>query len=171
MSLPEERRTAGRIVGALFDFIEGAGERLGKWASFLVFIMMCVTSFEVVSRYVFNHPTSFAWPINRQLFGAFILFAGVYNMKNGGHIRIEIFYDRFPPPVKFVARIVALVAFVGFMGVLVWQGGWMGLNSLSMREVAAGAFRIPMYPFKLLIPIAAILFLVEGLIVFIRKRD
>jgi TRAP-type mannitol/chloroaromatic compound transport system permease small subunit len=38
------------------------------------------------------------------LFGVFILFAGVYTLYKGEHIRIEIFYDHFPPRIKTIAR-------------------------------------------------------------------
>ena len=57
------------------------------------------------------------------------------------------------------------------MGVLVWQGSWMGLNSLMMKEKLAGAFRMPLYPFKLLIPIGAFLFLLQGIAVYFRRDD
>jgi TRAP-type mannitol/chloroaromatic compound transport system permease small subunit len=56
------------------------------------------------------------------------------------------------------------------MGVLVWQGSWMGWNSLMMREKLAGAFRMPLYPFKILIPVGAFLFLLQGIVV-LSKRE
>jgi TRAP-type mannitol/chloroaromatic compound transport system permease small subunit len=73
--------------------------------------------------------------------------------------------------LKTVARWVGLLAFISFMGVLVWQGAWMGWNSLMMNEKAAGAFRIPWYPFKLMIPTVAFLFLLEGIAAFRRDGD
>ena len=101
----------------------------------------------------------------------FILFAGVFTLFKGEHIRIEIFYDHFPPKLKQAARWIALASFVSFIGVLVWQGSWMGWNSFVMKEKAAGAFRIPWYPFKLLIPAVALLFLLEGIAAFRRSDD
>jgi TRAP-type mannitol/chloroaromatic compound transport system permease small subunit len=111
------------------------------------------------------------WLLNRILFGVFILFAGVYALYKGAHIRIEIFYDHFTPGVKRVADWIALIAFIAFVGVLIWQSSWMGWNSLMMGEKAPGAFRIPLYPFKLLIPVVAFLFLLEGIAFFRRHRD
>jgi TRAP-type mannitol/chloroaromatic compound transport system permease small subunit len=40
-----------------------------------------------------------------------------------------------------------------------------------MNEKAAGAFRIPWYPFKLMIPAVAFLFLLEGIAAFRRDGD
>jgi len=153
------------------NLISRITEAISKPASLMVFVMMLITSTEVIGRYVFNHPTTWAWPLNRQIFGVFILVAGAYTMSKREHIRIEILYDHFPPKIKRVARWIALASFILFMGVLVWQGSWMGWNSLMMKEKLAGAFRMPLYPFKILIPIGALLFLLQGIAVFFRRDD
>ena len=157
------------MLDTFFGWVDRIAERAGRATCLLVFIIMLITTFDVTARYVFNQPLLWGWLLNRQLFGIFILFAGVYTLRKNEHIRIEILYDHFPPTLKKIARWIRLVAFGAFMGVLVWQGAWMGWNSLMMNEKAAGAFRIPMYPFKLLIPIVAFLFLLEGIAAF--RRD
>ena len=158
-------------IDKFFKWIDTVSEKSGKIFCYLVFVIMVITAIDVTARYVFNHPLLWGWLLNRLLFGVFILFAGVYTLYKGEHIRIEIFYDHFPPRMKKMARWIALAAFVSFMSVLVWQAGWMGWNSLMMKERAAGAFRIPLYPFKLLIPIVAFLFLLEGISFFRRDKD
>ena len=156
-------------IKVLFNWVDAITEKTSKPASILVFVMALVTVTEVVGRYVFNHPTIWAWPLNRQIFGIFILVAGAYTMSKGEHIKIEILYDHFPPKIKRIARLLSLACLVSFLGVLVWQSSWMGWNSLMMDEKASGAFRIPLYPFKLLIPVAAFLFLIQGIVVFFRR--
>ncbi|MEW5722330.1 MAG: TRAP transporter small permease subunit [Thermodesulfobacteriota bacterium] len=160
-----------KAISRLFDAIEAFSEHAGRGASYVVLLIMLLTTTEVILRYAFNRPTVFAWPLNRMLFGVLVLFAGVYDIKNGHHIRIEMLYDHLPPRPKLAARLIALGAFLLFMGVLVWQTGWMGWNSLSIRELLVGAFRVPLYPFKVLIFLVCLLFLLEGIVVFIRKRD
>jgi TRAP-type mannitol/chloroaromatic compound transport system permease small subunit len=155
----------------IFNAVDTISEKIGRAASFVIFIIMTITTVEVVARYVFNYPTIWVWPINRQLFGVFILFAGIYTMSKGGHIRIEILYDHLSSRMKLIARLIALASFIVFMGVLIWQGSWMGWSSLSVGETASGAFRIPLYPLKLLIPIAALLFLLEGIVVLCRRKN
>lgn len=158
-------------LNALTDGIDWFSDRAGRLFSYLVFVIMLITTMDVVARYVFNHPLLWGWLLNRQLFGVFILFAGVFAMSKREHIRIEILYDHFPDKLKLIARIIALVCFAAFMGVLVWQGSWMGWNSLMMGEKAAGAFRIPLYPFKCIIPIVAFLFLLEGIVVLSKREE
>lgn len=158
-------------IKVVFNWVNTITEKTSKPASLLVFVMMLISTTEVVGRYVFNHPSVWAWTLNRQIFGLFILVAGAYTMSKGEHIRIEILYDYFPPRIKMIARLIALASLISFLGVLVWQSSWMGWNSMMMGEKAAGSFRIPLYPFKLLIPIGASLFLLQGIIVFLRRED
>ena len=159
------------IINKLFGWVDKAADRSARIVCYVVFVIMAITVIDVTARYVFNHPLLWGWLVNRLLFGVFILFAGVYTLYKGEHIRIEIFYDHFPPKLKIIARWVALAAFLAFLGVLVWQSSWMGWNSLMMNEKAPGAFRIPLYPFKLLIPVVAFLFLLEGISYFRRPHN
>lgn len=159
------------LLSQIGDFIDKMTDILGNWACLLIVAVMVITTSEVVARYVFNHPTAYAWPLNRQLFGIFILAAGIYNMAKGNHIRIEIFHDVFPKKIKKAAKFLAFLCFAAFIGVLVWQGTWMGWNSASMIEKAPGAFRIPLYPFKLIIPLGAFWFLLQGVVNFFRNRE
>ena len=158
-----------KAANTFFDWIDVVAEKAGKITCYLGFIIMGITTVDVIARYVFNKPLLWGWLLNRQLFGVFILFAGVYTLFKGEHIRIEILYDHFPRRLKAFARWVALLAFVAFMGMLVWQSAWMGWNSFMMKEKAAGAFRIPWYPFKLLIPTVTFLFMLEGIAAFRRN--
>lgn len=158
-------------VNFLCELIDKFTEKASKPACFLIFFMMLITATEVVARYVFNNPTTWAWTMNKQLFGIFILFAGVYATYKRSHIRIEILYDHFPPKVKYIARLIALAGLICFMGVLIWQGSWMGWNALMVKELSAGSFRMPLYPLKLLIPVFAFLILLQGIAVFIKGKD
>ncbi len=160
-----------QIIDKFFGWVDKVADRSARIVCYVVFVIMVITAFDVTARYVFNQPLLWGWLLNRLLFGVFILFAGVYTLFKGEHIRIEIFYDHFPPGIKMLARWIALAALVSFLGVLIWQASWMGWNSLMMKERAAGAFRIPLYPFKLLIPVVVLLFLLEGISYFRRGND
>jgi TRAP-type mannitol/chloroaromatic compound transport system permease small subunit len=158
----------GNKVKLVFDFIDAVTEKTGKAISLLALLLMVVSVTEVIARYVFNNPTTWAWLTNRQLFAVFVLFGGVYALLYGRHIRVEILYNRFSPKMKSVAKLIALACLLSFIGVLVWQGSWMAADSISVGERAHETFRIPLYPLKTLIPIVAFLFLLQGIAVFFR---
>ncbi len=143
---------------------------VSKYMSLLIVMIMLVTTWEVVARYVFNRPTTWAWIINRQLFGLFILAAGPFTLVERGHIRIEMIYDRFPRRIRTFIQYLSFAALVCFIGALIWQGGIMGQEALEVKERAAGMFRMPLYPLKLLIPVFGIIFIMAGIPAFLTKR-
>lgn len=153
----------------IFKTLDRFCRNLGWSAGFLIIVIMFTTTFEVTLRYAFNAPTIWVWPLNRQLFGVFILFAGIYAMSQQAHIKIEILYERFPGWLKKAAKVVTLLAFTCFMGALIWQGYKMGMNAWMVKEKASGAFRIPLYPLKMFIPVAGVIFLLEGFFVLFKR--
>lgn len=159
----------GEKLKTVFKSIDTASEKAGRVVSLLALVLMAIVVIGVVARYVFH--ASFIWglPINRQVFAVFILFAGVYAMLVGAHLRVEVLYTRFSPRMKFRAGLVDLAAFLIFMGVLVWQSGWMAGSSLMNLELTQGHPKIPLYVIKTLIPLVAFLFLLQGISAFFRK--
>ncbi len=158
-------------IKSFFNLIDRISGRIGDGVSILIVVIMFFTTIEVVLRYVFNRPTIWVWPLSRQIFGVYILCAGIYAMSKDAHIRIEVFHNLFSKKVKQIASMVGILSFICFMGVLIWQGAWMGQNSWLAKETAHGAFRIPLYPLKLLIPVAAVLFFLEGVYILSKDKD
>ena len=159
----------GNKIKILFKFIDTVSEKAGRAFSLVVLVLMAIITMEVVARYVFNSPTIWAHTISRQVFGVFILFAGMYAMLVGAHLRVEVLYNRFSPRTRFYTGLVDLAAFLIFMGILVWQSGWLAGNSIMNREFTFGTFKIPLYIFKTFIPVVAFLFLLQGISAFFRK--
>ena len=141
-------------------------ESAGNGTCLLLLAIMGITCYEVVSRYLFNAPTTWAWLINRQLFGVYMLAGGAYALVKGSHIRIEILHDRFPARARTLIRYLTLLASAIFLCALIWKGAVMGLDALRAGERATGTFPLPLYPLKLCIPVGALLFLLGCLRVY-----
>jgi len=158
-------------VSAFLRYIDTASDKSGKFISLLVLVMMLIVVIGVILRYVFHIGFIWALPLNRQLFGVFILFAGAYAMLNNRHLRVDVLYIRFSPRMKFSARLLNLLAFLVLMGIIIWQTGLLGISSVSVGEVSQGTPKVPLYLFKALIPLISILFLLQGIASFFRKEE
>ncbi len=152
------------------DSIKRLIENVGKAGSFLILIIMAIVTFEVISRYAFNAPTSWAWLINKQLFGVFVLLAGGYTLIHKSHIRIEMLYEHYPPAVKTFVRWLTLIIAIIFLGTLLWKSSIMGMDAWQMREKAMGVFKLPLYPLKMFMPIGTALFILACIAVYGPKK-
>ena len=145
-------------------------DRVGRLASYLILFILAFITFEVVSRYAFNAPTNWVWLVCKQFFGVFVIIAGSYTLIHKQHIRIEVFYDHFPPAMKTVIRWLTLLAALCFLGSLLWKGGAMGLDAWETKEKAIGVLRLPLYPLKMFIPVGTALYILGCLVFFSRKE-
>lgn len=153
------------------DVYEKIVGQICKIVAFASLGIMAIITIEVIARYVFNNPTTWGWVVNKQLLLIMTLFGGSYASSQNAHIRIEMLYERFSGKAKFVTKILTLILFVCFMSALVWKGAIMARESIRVAEVAPGMFRLPIYPFKALIPVGAFIFLIQGVISILRNRD
>ncbi len=149
--------------------IEAFIDKVGSLASYLILAILAFITYEVISRYAFNAPTNWVWPISKQFFGVFVIVGGSYTLIHKQHIRIEVLYDRYPPMMKTIIRWLTLLASLIFLGALLWKGGAMGLDAWETKEKAVGLFRLPLYPLKMFIPVGVAMYILGCLVFFSRK--
>lgn len=75
-------------------------------AGFLVGAMMVTLSFEIVSRYFFVRPTTWALDMTEYIIVYATFMAAPWILKNRGHITVTIVIDLFSPTTRLVLEIV-----------------------------------------------------------------
>jgi len=154
-------RTALKAV----DLINKGVARGVSWA---VILIMLATVYEVVRRYLFNSPTQWVFEFNYLIHGPYFLLLGAYTLAVGGHVNVDVLSGRLKPRTRAVVDLFTSPFFFFFMAMMFWKGGKFALNSLAFRETLSSAWAPPIYPVKLMIPLAAALVLAQGAVKFIR---
>jgi len=157
-------------IKAFFNLIDMINDRIGSGISLLLILIMLAIGAATISRYFFGNPITIVWPVIKQIFGVLVLLGAPYAMLYDKHIRVEILYDFFPAWLKKVSRMVSLIFFLALTGALTWQGIVMAKMSLMLKEVSQQSAHIPIYPFKIFLPIAALMFLFQGIAYFFREE-
>lgn len=154
----------------ILDGITRVIKLVGDVCSLLIILLMAVVAYEVIARYVFNSPTSWAWVVNKQIFGVYVMVAGSYALVHGNHIRIEMLYQHFPRTIKKVIQWLTLIAACCFLGALFWKSWIMGSEAWKAKELAMGIFKFPLYPLKLFIPFGTLLFFLGCIVAVFKKK-
>lgn len=144
-------------------------DRIGYIVSFLFLLAMAVVLFEISVRYVFNISQTWAPEMSIFPFGTAIALGGAYTLLHRGHVRMDILYSRWPPKAQAAVDIVTFVAFLAFVGVLLWFGTKSFLIAVALVERSESAWRPVMWPIRLMIPLGAFLMLLQGLAQFTRN--
>lgn len=120
----------------------------------MLLLLVCLTLFQVLSRYLLPVPISFTEELGRFLFIWISFLGAAIVMKRDAHIRLDLFHGVVSARVLGVVRVFvfACVAFLS-AGILVTAPG---LLSVAARQTAAVS-RISMGAVYLVLPLSAAL--------------
>ena len=157
-----------RYLRTFLRIIDMVNEWVAKVMSWAILLIVGATVYEVVMRYVFDSPTEWVFEFNYLLHGPYFLLLGAYTLAVRGHVNVDIFYGRLSPRKKAFVNLVTAPVFFFFVIMMVRFGAKFALTSLSFKERLSSAWAPPIYPVKLVIPVAAALLFLQGLAKFIR---
>jgi len=129
-------------------------------SGFVLLPLMIITAVDVVGRDVFNHPIPGTVELSQYMLAVFILLGLAYAQQMKAHVAVSLFTSRFSNPVQLILSIVSslLCLFISF--IVAWQGWVVGIEERAVSDM----LRVPQYPFRLLVAIAAFLLCLELLI-------
>jgi TRAP-type mannitol/chloroaromatic compound transport system permease small subunit len=140
------------------------GELSGKIFMLMIFPLVGGSTYEVIARYVFDAPTKWAYDTSYMLYGSHFMLGAAYCLLKGGHIRTDVFYEKFSVNWQgWVDAGLYIVFFFPGMILFFWFGSIEALHSWSIKEESVvSPWRPVLYPFKMVIPISAALLMMQG---------
>jgi len=140
-------------IQTLNRFIAGVG------ACFLIPLML-ITSADVLTRDLFNHPIPGTVEMTQYMLAVFILLGLAYTQQVKAHVGVSIITSRLPHPAPLILNIITTLISLFIFSILAWQGLVVGIEERTVSDM----LRIPQYPFRLLVAVAAFLLGLELLI-------
>ena len=158
MSQPSPRLLAATRV------IDAFTEKTGNVVAWLMVLLVGAATYEVVARYVFHAPTIWAYDTIYMLYGTLFMLGASYALLKGAHIRTDMLWEKFSPRTKGMIDAVAYIGFFFPAMILLFYASvdeawhaWQ-INELSEQT----AWRPVLWPFKAVVPLTALLLLVQG---------
>ena len=128
-----------------------------------VFLVVTIT-YEVVVRYFFNAPTVWVFESSAMANGASFMLACGYALSKGAHVRTDIFWDKYSErrkgTIDLVAYLVLFFPTMLFMMAVGIDGAWH--SYITGERSQESIWRAIMWPFRSAIPLAALLFMIQG---------
>ena len=150
-----------------FKMIDRMNELIGKTVSFFIIALIVVILYEIFVRYLLNSPTNWVHEISQMIYGAYVILLGGYLQQRNGHVNVDILYNRFKPRTRAIINLFTWLLFFLFCGTILYKGWGMAWDSFKFRECEPTAFATPVYPIKMMIPLGALLLLLQGLVKYI----
>lgn len=151
-------------------FVSNISEWSGRGVSIVLFLLVGVLTYEVITRYVFNSPTIWAHQLSLFLFGTIGMIGGAYVLLHKAHVNLDILYSRLSRRKQAILDLITAPLFFFIIILMIWAGGSFALRSWTILEPSSTVWAPPIYPFKTIIPLGAFLLLLQGVAKFIRDH-
>ena len=149
-------------------------DKLSTWVGhafswFIVALTLHVT-WEVFRRYALDSPRAWAFDVMIYFYGALFMMAGAYTLAKNGHVRGDVLYGFFRPRTQAtIDLILYIVFFLPGVFALTYAGYFYAEESWRINEHSTITYEgPPLYPFKMVIPLAGAILLLQGVVEIIR---
>jgi TRAP-type mannitol/chloroaromatic compound transport system permease small subunit len=150
-----------RLVGAM-----------GIVAALLLVPLVLATCWEVFSRYVMDAPTVWAYEVGYLLTGSHFLLGLAYTLREGLHIRIDIFTGTMSPRTRALIDAVTYAVVLPLLAWLAWAllqyllAGWA-----RGERSGQSALNLPVWPFRVVFFISFALFALQTAAELLKSLD
>jgi len=145
--------------------IDGFTDVTGRVFALVNIYLMAIITYEVVSRYFFGSPTVWVYEAGTMANGATFMLACGYALYKGAHVRTDIFWDKYSERKKgYIDLVSYIVLFFPTMVFMMWVGIDGAMHSFTVGERSMESiWRAIMWPFRAAVPLAALLFMIQGI--------
>ncbi|PIW25713.1 MAG: hypothetical protein COW30_18765 [Rhodospirillales bacterium CG15_BIG_FIL_POST_REV_8_21_14_020_66_15] len=146
----------------------------GKAFSWTILLLTFGVAYEVFVRYVLRNPTSWAFDVSYMMYGTLFMMAGAYALSRESHVRGDVIYRLWKPRTQAIVEMTLYILFF-YPGILalIFAGADYAAESWSYNggrgEVSVmSPANIPIFQFKIIIPVAAGLLFIQGIAQILR---
>jgi TRAP-type mannitol/chloroaromatic compound transport system permease small subunit len=159
------------VLRVIVDYIDAFTDYTGRILAWLSLAMAALTALIVFLRYGFNIGSIAAQEAVIYMHGALFMLGAAFTLKAGGHVRVDIFYQRFSARtqawINSLGGIIFLLPLCAFILGISWN---YVTESWAIREISPEAGGIPgVFLLKSLVPLMAITLFCQGLAEVLRN--
>ncbi|MDP2790202.1 MAG: TRAP transporter small permease subunit [Rectinemataceae bacterium] len=108
-------------------YVDATSKWVGKVVMYLIFVMMGILLYDTITRTVFNKPNVWAVELTQFFMAPYYLLGGASTLILGGHVRMDVFYDKWSPKKKALSDVITFAIILFYMTVLL-IGGIQGIQ-------------------------------------------
>jgi TRAP-type mannitol/chloroaromatic compound transport system permease small subunit len=146
------------------EAIERFADWTGSIIAWLIIPMTIAVTWEVTARHFFRAPTIWAFDVTYMLYGTHFMLGTAYTLMRIGHVRTDMLYQNWSVRRQNWIDAIGYLCFFFPAMLLLFYFGWQEFfHAFQIGETSdASPWRPIVWPFKGVIPLTALLLLVQG---------
>ena len=157
----------GPIV-AFVRVVDAVNYRVGRFAMYLIFVMAAILLASTGSRPIFGVPINWAHELSQFLLSADSLLGGAYTLQTGGHVRMDLIYDRLSARRRAMTDAITILFVIFFLGVLFWGGVSSTQYAIVYNQKNYSAWAPVLWPIKIVMTAGVFLMLLQCVATFFK---
>lgn len=142
-------------------FVDGLSYRVGRFAMYLFFVMGAILLGSTVSRLLLGVPFNWALEMSQFILSAYYLLGGAYTMQLGGHVRMDLFYDRLSARNRAITDAFTILFVIFYLAVLLWGGISSTNYAIVYNQRNYTAWSPVLWPIKVIMTFGIFLLLLQ----------
>lgn len=148
----------------LEKYFDRFSDLMGWIAGVLNLVMLVNVFYDSIMRYFFKTGSIALQEMEWHLFAMVFLFGIAYGLKEDGHVRVDVLYDRFSARRKAIVNLAGTALFLVPLSVLIIEGSvWYVHEAYTSGEVSGDPGGLPYrWLIKLVIPVSFVFLIVSA---------
>jgi TRAP-type mannitol/chloroaromatic compound transport system permease small subunit len=157
-----------KAVRTYVKYADAVSRVVGKFAMYLIFAMMGILMYAVISRAVFNAPVIWAVEMAQMTMAAYYLLGGGYSMQLGSHVRMDLLYGTWSVKRKAFTDSITAMCLIFYLVILVYGGISSTHYALEYNQKNYSVWAPPMAPIKMVMTFGIFLMLLQAIAIFFK---
>lgn len=154
---------SGSAGGGLAGGIDRAVDRVGRAAAWLTLAIAVLMAVNVLLRYGASIGSVWSQELEWHLLAPLALFGMSYALQKGDHVRVDVFYARFPPRTRAAVDLLTAILAIAVSVLVIRYGIGYVMQSYSIGEVSSDPGGLThRWVLKALIPIGFAVFALQA---------
>lgn len=153
------------------DLVSKFNTKVAELVRYSALVLTATVVYGVLARYLFGRADARAFFFSVWLYGSLFVLGGAYTLLEGGHVSVDVVFNKLPKRVRYVVELVGLAIVAVGSALLVWVGAPIAWRSFLIWEVDSSLgiiFAPPIWWYKWVAVIGSALILLQALALLVR---
>lgn len=142
-------------------FVEGVNRTIGKFAMYLLYVMMAIMIFSSVTKFM-HMPAMWTLEMAQFTLVAYYMLGAPWALQEGANVRMDLLYSRASKRGQAAWDAFTIFVLMFYLGVMLWGSFDSTLYAINVGEVNPTAWRPVMWPIKTIITFSFFLMLLQA---------
>lgn len=149
-------------------YADAVNRGVGKFTMYLIFAMMGILMYAVLSRTLFDAPVIWAVEMAQMTMAAYYLLGGGYSMQLGSHVRMDLLYGMWSPRRQSFSDSITAFCLIFYVIILLYGGISSTQYALEYNQKNYSVWAPPMAPIKMVMTFGIFLMLLQAIAIFFK---